>query len=474
VEKVRPNIHQRRRLSDAIRAGLLVSLLMMLLAAPVLLLGKDTTTNAQGERVFTTSEASDALKYHIPVIETMANEWPDVDIVNYRSATSPGYHLAMAAMRQIGVNDAGLRWINLLAGCAFVGLVGAFAASTCGWRAGTLLAIPLVVSPYVLSSSCWITTDNAALAFVALAIGCAAFGSGSARASALGGVGATLAVAIRQLHIWPIAPLSLSMKAGSGMLARFPIVRDVAAKLGLEPPSERLNWTRFVVGSLAVLAPTTLLAFFVWKWGGLMPPMYRELHASGVSLSMPALALSLAAIFGGAFLAFAWEGIRTFRVRDPFVLGALGIGLLAALAPETSWDNDAGRRFGWLWEVVRRAPDVMERSLLFVVLAPIGALVLLAFWRAAATCARARVATILLFSAVCWCAAQMANAQAWQRYAEPPVLAGVIWLGAAALPSREVRAAWPRLVRLGVVAGPLALGAWLLTVSVVTIYLKVM
>jgi hypothetical protein len=201
--------------------------------------------------------------------------------------------------------------------------------------------------------------------------------------------------------------------------------------------------------------------------------MYRELHASGVSLSMPALALSLAAIFGGAFLAFAWEGIRTFRVRDPFVLGALGIGLLAALAPETSWDNDAGRRFGWLWEVVRRAPDVMERSLLFVVLAPIGALVLLAFWRAAATCARARVATVLLFAGICWCAAQMANAQAWQRYAEPPVLAGVIWLGAAALPSRESRASWPKIARLGVIAGPLALGAWLFTVSVVTIYLKV-
>lgn len=474
VEKVRPIIATRGRLTDAIRAGLLLALAMLLLAAPVLVLGQDTVAGESGQRTFTTSEASDAIKYHIPVIGTMVEEWPDIDIVNYRSATSPGYHIAMAAASKAGFSESGLRWINLLAGCAFVGLIGAFAAVASGWRAGALIALPLTMSPYVLSSSCWITTDNAALAFVALALGCAAFGSGSARASALGGVGATLAVAVRQLHVWPIAPLSLSMKAGSGMLARFPIVRDVAAKLGLEPPTESMNWTGFIVGSLAVLAPVALLGYFVWTWQGLMPPMYRELHASGVSWSMPALALSLAAIFGGAFLAFGWEEIRAFRLRDPFVLGALGIGLLAALAPETSWKNDAGRRFGWLWEFVRRAPDVMERSLLFVLLAPVGALLLLAFWRAASKAGRARIATILLFSGVCWCAAQMMNAQAWQRYAEPPVLAGVIWLAAAALPSRENRASWPGIVRLGVVAGPIALGAWLFTVSVVTIYLKVM
>lgn len=474
VEQVRPTIAERARLSDAVRAGLFVSLLLMLLAAPVLLQGKDTTTDALGNRVFTTSEASDAFKYHIPVIETMADEWPDVDIVNYRSATSPGYHLAMAAARRLGVNDAGLRWINLLAGCAFVGFVGAFAAYASGWRLGAALAAPVVVSPYVLSSTCWITTDNAALAFVALAIGCAAFGSGSARASALGGLGATLAVAIRQLHIWPIAPLSLSMKAGSGMLARLPIARDIAARLGLEPPTQRMNWTRFVVGSLAVLAPMLLLGFFVWHWQGLMPPMYREKHASGVSWSMPALALSLCAIFGCALLAHAWEGVKSLRPRDPWMWGAIALGLFVALAPETSWNDPSGRKFGWLWEIVRRVPDVADRSVLFAILAPLGAVVLLCFWRAAARSGNARIATILLFSGVCWCAAQMMNAQAWQRYAEPPVLAGVIWLSAAALPSREVRAAWPGFVRLGVVAGPLSLSAWLFTVSVVTIYLKVM
>ncbi|MGP1310012.1 MAG: hypothetical protein ACTS27_07445 [Phycisphaerales bacterium] len=461
------------RARGALRAGLLLALAMLALAGPVLLFGADTRTNDAGERAFTTSEASDAIKYHIPVIETVAAEWPSVDIVNYRSATSPGYHLALAAATKIGFGEPGLRWINLLAGCAFAGLVGAFAGAAAGGMRGALLALTLVASPYVLSSSCWITTDNAALAFVALAVGCAAFGSGSARASALGGVGATLAVAVRQLHIWPIAPLSLSMKAGSGMLARFPVIRTIAAGLGLEPPKRELDRTRFVVGALAVLAPVALLAFFVWKWQGLMPPMYRDKHASGVSWSMPALSLSLAAVFGGALLAHAWEGVRSLRLRDPWLWAAIALGLFLALAPQTAWNDLGGRKFGWMWEIAKRTPAIADRSLLFVVLAPIGSVILLAHWRAAAARDAKRAATILLFAGVCWCAAQMMNAQAWQRYAEPPVLAGVIWLAANASPASGVRARWPGFVRTACLAGPITLGAWLFTVCAVTIYARV-
>jgi hypothetical protein len=450
--------------------------LLALLAAPVLLFGVDINPRGgeDGRPLYTTSEASDAIKYHIPVIREMAEEWPAVDIVNYRSATSPGYHLAMAGAMKAGASETGLRWINLLAGCAFVGVVGAFAGCIAGWRTAALLGLPLVVSPYVLSSSCWITTDNAALAFVAVAVGCAAFGGGTARASVVGGIGATLAVAVRQLHIWPIAPLALSMKAGSGLLGSIPVVRDVCAGLGLVDEPRTMDWKRFIVGSLAVLAPLALLAFFVWKWQGLMPPMYREKHASGMSWSMPAFSLSLAAIFGGAMLARAWGGVRTLRVRDPFVWGAIVAGLIVALAPATAWNSDAGRMHGWLWEIAKRAPSVADRSLLFVVLAPIGALALLSMWRAASLNGRKRAATILLFAGVCWCAAQMMNAQAWHRYAEPPVLAGIVWLAVLASPAREARASWPKAVGLAAVAGPLALTAWLLIVSAVTIYAKVM
>jgi len=452
------------------------AILLALLATPVIVAGSDVDgVHPDGAPAYTTSEAGDAAKYHLPVIRSMAEQWPDVDIVHYRSATSPGYHLAMAAALRAGADEQALRWINLVAGCVLVGVVAAFAGVVAGLRPAVVLSLPLVVSPYVLASSCWVTTDNAALAFVALAVACAAFGGGSARASVVGGASATLAVAIRQLHIWPIAPLALSVKAGAGLFTPIPVVRRITAGLGLAPDESAggVRRARMVVGAIALLAPVALLGFFVWKWQGLMPPAYRDKHASGISWAMPALSLSLAAVFAGPLLAGAWEGVRTLRLRDPWVWLTFGVGLAAAVIPETAWSSDAGRTFGWMWEVARRAPSVADRSLLFVALAPLGALSLLAHWRAARANGRARAATILLFAGACWCAAQMANAQAWQRYAEPPVLAGAIWLASVALPSKATRAAWPRLVRAGVLIGPLAIAAWLALVSAVTIYVKV-
>jgi len=57
------------------------------LTAPVILSGRGGP-----------SEAKDQDRHHVVVIETMLEQWPDVDIVNYASATSPGYHFALAAV----------------------------------------------------------------------------------------------------------------------------------------------------------------------------------------------------------------------------------------------------------------------------------------------------------------------------------------------------------------------------------------
>src|SRR5690606_37961413 len=116
---------------------------------PVLRFGRDTLPTPPGEFTrYTTSEASDALKYHLPVIREMAAEWPRVDIVNYRSATSPGYHLVMAAALKAGASEPALRWLNLLAGCALVAIVAGVAGALAPGRRAMLLAPPIVASPY--------------------------------------------------------------------------------------------------------------------------------------------------------------------------------------------------------------------------------------------------------------------------------------------------------------------------------------
>lgn len=469
------------RKSHAERAigALVVGAILALLAFPVILFGEDNAgIDERGVQRFTTGEAFDAINYHLPVVRTMVEQWPAVDLRDYRSATAPGYHLLLAGASRAGITDEGLRGVTLALSVVFVGAVAWFASSVVGWRRGVALCLPVAACSYVISAASWITTDNAALGMVAIAVGCAAFGAGLASKLAIGGVAATLAVATRQIHAWTAAPLFFAASAGVGATGWIGFVRPLAERAGLAPRgpvSRRDAATRLVVGALACLAPLTLLGWFVSVWGGVIPPSFVERHASGVSLSVPALALSLAGIFGVAFVPAAWDRVRSLRVRDPLVLIAIGAGLFAALAPATSWDWDAGRRYGWLWEVVRRAPSVGDRSVVFVVLAPLGALTLLLLWRTAAERGdtRARCATILLIAGACWCTAQMANSQAWQRYVEPPVLCGVIWLAACAHPSREMVRAWPAPVRLAWLLGPVALAGMLAVVSVVTVYVKV-
>lgn len=473
-------MNTRKNHTNRLVGALVVGAILALLAGPVILFGQDLgAPGDDGVRRYTTGEAYDANDYHLPVVRAMAAQWPGVNIRDYNSATAPGYHLLLAGASRAGVSDEGLRGVTLALSVVFVGAAAWFASALAGWKRGVALCLPLVASSYVLAAASWMTTDNAALGMVAIAVGCAAFGGGLASKLAIGGLGATLAVATRQIHIWTIAPLFVAACAGAGATGCIGFVRPMADRVGLVPRAEvskRDAAARLVVGAFACLAPLALLGWFAWMWGGLIPPSFVEKHASGVSLSVPALALSLAAIFGAAFVPAAWEQVKALRARDPIVLGTVALGLFVALAPSTAWDADAGRKFGWLWEVVRRAPSVGDRSVVFVALAPVGALVLLLLWRAAAARgdARARCATILLVAGACWCAAQMANSQAWQRYVEPPVLCGVIWLAACAQPSRESVRAWPAPVRVAWLFGPVALAGMLLVVSAATIYLKVL
>src|SRR5207249_1269288 len=69
---------------------------------------------------------------------------------------------------------------------------------------------PLLGSSIVLSGSVWLTTDNAAWMFVALALGSAALTAVTPGRIARAGIWSALAVFIRQIHIWVIGPIALA------------------------------------------------------------------------------------------------------------------------------------------------------------------------------------------------------------------------------------------------------------------------
>jgi hypothetical protein len=97
---------------------------------------------------------------------------------------------------------------------------------------------------------------------------------------------------------------------------------------------------------------------------------------------------------------------------------AIGIGLLAALIPETTNNPEAGRYSGW-WSLTAKAPVLMGRtSLIFVVLAPIGAVLLAGALRSVPR----RAGWTLLAAFAGFTLAQSSTALSWQRYHEPFLL----------------------------------------------------
>lgn len=408
------------------------------------------------------SEAFDQDNHHLLVIESMANEWPHIELVDYPSATSPGYHLVMSLVgRAVSPEAPGdaravlaMRLVNALVSLGL--LLGAWwgAARLAGPVAAALLVTPLLVNPYFLGGAIYLTTDNAALCLVVLAM------TGLLRRDIgpAGGVGiglaACAAVGVRQIHAWVAAPV------GAACLLASPLRRLAPRWMRPDrdaPPRPAMA----AVGVLAGLAPLALLAWFVWLWGGLMPPAYVDLHNTGVNGATIAFAFALAG--GLALLLAPVAGLDLSRdLRCRLALTLAGVGLACALIVPTDYALKH-RAFGALWRIVEMTPSVGGRSAVLAIGAPVGGLLLGALWSAANRRGRGPTSALLLLSTLGWMLAQACNSMAWQRYFEPFLLVMLAWLVANA---RDRDGGAPRWLW----AGPLALAAIELALSGASLY----
>ncbi len=373
-----------------------------------------------------TSEAWDQATYHLPVIRTMADEWPRVDIVNYRSTTSPGYHLALAMVVRYVTDDVTvLRLLSSLATLGLLLVAWAYAARGSGPAPALVLVLPLLGSTYVVGGAIWLTTDNAALLFVALALGGATFGAAGGGRTVVRAGFATAAVFVRQIHLWVVAPVAVAALLASPAGARLPSGVHAGPRTG---------WGGFVAGVAALLVPFALLAWLVWKWGGLTPPAYAHIHATGVNPANLAVILALFGVFGLFFLPVLDPRPGSWIPADRVAAIVVLVVLVGACAFATSFDKEAGRWGGAIWGLVEAAPAIGRRSLVLPPLAAYGAFVLLRVTRAGIAAGRTREIVVLLVGAAAWAAAQAFNAQAWQRYCEPMVLLTLAWAVALAWP----------------------------------------
>ncbi|MFI5379949.1 MAG: hypothetical protein ACHRHE_11675 [Tepidisphaerales bacterium] len=402
-------------------AGAVLSLLFLLAAVPLILARDDLGRGAYDQRV-----------YHLPAIRQFAAQLPTPNLRDYPSATTPAFHLVMAAVdRWLSDDPRILQLIASLFTVALLMLLAAATARTAGTTRAIALGLPLASSLYVFSSGVWLLPDNAAwlglLAVLLLAMREPLDGHTLVAA----GLAMLLLVLTRQIHLWAIA------------------LFWTAAWLS---PANRPRW--LAITTLAMLPAIAAVAAFVYAWHGAVPPSLREAHQH-LNFAVPAVVLCLIAIVSAAmagFLVPAWPRIRP-AIR--WVLLGILVGLILGSAPESSYSFESGRSSG-IWNIVRRLPVICNRSPLIVLLSALGG-GLSAAWIIALGRHRG---TILLVAWAAFSLAHTTGANAWQRYFEPFVLMTLV-LAAAWISGRTA----PRWA----LAGPAALALLLAAVTVLSL-----
>jgi len=390
-----------------------------------------------------TSQASDMMDYHSIEIRRIETQWPTPDLRDAFTTTTPGFHLVLAGLAKLGCSPLALRMVAALAGLAAWLVAWRVAAAWCGFARATLLIAPMAVSPYVLGSAIWLTTDAIALALGAATMGLALVGwrrSRDAWATAVLGAGTVL---VRQIMLWCIVPGVLRAWMDGGSLPTR--VRGVAR--------------------VALPAVACVVAFFL-LWGGSMPPRFQPFHQAVWNPAAITFALAMTGACGIFLLPWIWTRLDRAMRRGALAAAVIGVAMAAVpssdyrkvLPPdaqrvgtrtEKTWGptapdvvkgaGEVGRWGGPLWDAAKAAPVVAGRSTLLVGLAGLGAAVLAGVWSLADRAGRGRSAGMLLVAMAGMVAAQCLNAQTFERYFDPWVLLSIGWLAAMATPHARER-----------------------------------
>ncbi len=367
--------------------------------------------------------AWDATVYHEPFARQLAADFPRFDLSDPLTATTPGYHMLLAVLIRVGLESTlALRLITALIGGLFIAALAAWLARRVRPLDALLLSLPLAASIYTFQASAFILPDNPAwlLVFVIIAL-CLRNPPGGTRL-VLASVLLVLLVLTRQVHLWA---------AGVIWLAAWLGVRRTDPGL-FTAISRRIPRTLAAV--LLTLPAVALIAWFIRHWDGLTPPRFQgDMH--GGNPATPAFILVQIAILGIGFGPWLLPGVlRAARDHAGILISAGAIGLLLALIPATTTDPDAGRYSGW-WALNAKAPVLLGRtSTLFLILAPLGAMLIAGPLLALPH----RVRWMLLGTLAGFAAAQSATFFSWQRYHEPFLILFLAML--AGLQPPELRA----------------------------------
>lgn len=383
--------------------------------------------------------AFDVVVYHEPAARQFAADWPAFDLQDYLSATTPGFHLLLAAL----VKFVSGSFVLMQVASA---VIGALLAGVVGWANGgrasplwaVLLTLPVVLSAYVLHSGAWPLPDNLGWLGVALVLGMAlrlrtTIGAVASFAAVLAAL-----VFVRQSHLWVAA----AMLAAVWMAPSPPggVIRSLVFRWRQRLPRTLL--------AAAACVPAVLVLWWFWRlWGGLTTPRFATQH-QGVNWATPAFVLANLGVVSVCLSPLlAPAAVGAWRHARGWLVLALLLGLACARIPDSTYDLEGGRSSG-LWNLAKVGPVEGGSSVVILGLALVGAISVVVWVRALPQ----KHGVVFLAALAGFVLAQTANHNCWQRYVEPLVLilcslaAASVWRAGGEL-SRTRR----RLVGAGVV-----------------------
>ncbi|MSR28122.1 MAG: hypothetical protein EXS03_00910 [Phycisphaerales bacterium] len=382
---------------------------------PVILWGSDRT-----------SEASDQNRHHLVVIRQAAaclsgeeGAPPLLSFLrDYPSATSPGYHLILAAIDLLGVHSVtGLRLLSSLCGLALiVALFRGLARSMDCWSAAAC-SLPLLCSSYFLSGSMWITTDVAGAWLMVTALLTMLTHGVPGRRHLFTGCQMAAAVLVRQPTLWLVGPMALvGAIDGMRLFGRM-------SSAGDGPAARRWSALDWISWGFAIGVPVATVAWLHSLWGGFLPPGFHKQHNMGANPANPAFFLGLVALWSSPFVAeFIRRGeFRVALLRRCVIIGAI-VGLVAATVVATDHSRADGRWGGPLWSAVAAIGAVGHRSIALLLLAPLGGASLGMLLGRVWTHGGARQGLIMTTAIAAFLAASSANSQCFERYLDIALL----------------------------------------------------
>lgn len=367
--------------------------------------------------------AWDATVYHEPFVRQLAADFPRFDLSNPLTATTPGYHLLLAGLSQIGLGSTlALRLITAFFGGLLIAALAAWLTRRVRPVDALLLSLPLAASIYTFQASAFILPDNPAWLLVFLIIALCLRDPPVLGHLALAAALTALLVFTRQVHLWAAGVIWLAAWLGvtrtdPGLFTNLPrrVPRTLAA-------------------FIATLPAVAIVAWFIHHWGGLTPPRFQgDMH--GGNPATPSFILIQIVILSVGFGPWLLPAVlRAARDHTAILLAAAALGLLVALIPATTTDPEAGRYSGW-WAINAEAPILFGRtSILFLLLAPLGAMLIAGPLLALPH----RPRWTLLGAFTAFTLAQSATFFSWQRYHEPFLILFLAML--AGLQPPELRA----------------------------------